>query len=414
MHPELAPVSQTRRWWIVVLLFVAGFINYLDRAILSVALPVIAVELKLDPAAKGVLLSAFFWSYAFMQLPSGWCSDRYNLRWLYAGAFAIWSIACGLSGFATTMGAMIILRVLLGIGESIYLPGGIKTVSVLFPPEQQGLASGFVNCGTRLGLALGAPLVAWLVVTLSWPQAFIILGFGSLIWLVPWLAVMPASLSHPTTLPKAAGKRPREPLKVDRNLIGLCIAQTGFGYYWYLLVTWLPDYLITGRGIPMANVGIYAVIPYMVFTISEPLGGWVADRLIRHGWTESKARKTLITVAFLSSVSLIPATHVSSDWASVALISGACFAGLATGNTLAIIQRSAGKGQVGVWTGVVNFFGNISGIAAPIITGILIGRNSSYGPAFLVAVCVLLAILPAYWFVIKVKVGYRPAAGNEA
>ncbi|MCX6621587.1 MAG: MFS transporter, partial [Acidobacteria bacterium] len=319
MYSANSPVSKSRRWWIIVLLFVAGIINYLDRAILSVALPVIAIDLKLDPTAKGVLLSAFFWSYAFMQVPSGWCADRYNLRWLYAGAFAVWSIACGLSGFATTLAMLIVLRVLLGIGESIYLPGGIKTVSVLFPPEQQGLASGFVNCGTRLGLALGAPLVAWLVVSLSWPTTFIILGFGSLLWLIPWVAVMPATLSHPPKA-KETGPRQHAPLKLDRNLVGLCICQVGFGYYWYLLVTWLPDYLIVGRGIPMNKVGVFALVPYLVFAIAEPLGGWVADHLIRAGWNESRARKTIVTLAYFSSLSLIPATHVKSDWASVVLI----------------------------------------------------------------------------------------------
>lgn len=400
MPLENSPVTNSRRWWIVSLLFVAGFVNYLDRAILSVALPVIAVDLKLDPAAKGVLLSAFFWSYALMQIPAGWAADRFNLRWLYAAAFAMWSIACGLSGFATTMALLIVLRVLLGIGESIYLPGGIKTVSILFPPDQQGLASGFVNCGTRFGLALGAPLVAWLVVSLSWPHAFLILGFGSLIWLIPWLAVMPPTLRSPHH-PEAAASR--QPLRINRNLIGICICQTGYGYYWYLLVTWLPDYLVVGRGIPMSKVGLFAIFPYVVYTIAEPLGGWLADRLIRQGWSESRARKTIITAAYLSSVCLIPATHVKSDWGSVLLICGACLAGFSTGNTLAIIQRGAGQGQAGIWTGIVNFFGNISGVASPIITGILIGRNSSYGPAFVVAVCALLLMLPSYWWIIKLE-----------
>src|SRR5512140_242469 len=125
MHsPSTAlPVSPTRAWTIAALLFAAGFINYLDRAIVPVALPVIGADLHLGPAAKGVLLSAFFWSYALMQLPVGWAADRANLRWLYSGAFALWSVACGFTGFATTLGVLLMMRVVLGIGESIYLPG---------------------------------------------------------------------------------------------------------------------------------------------------------------------------------------------------------------------------------------------------------------------------------------------------
>src|SRR6202050_5516221 len=115
-----------RRWLIAALLFLAGLINYFDRTIVSVALPVIALDLHIGPARIRVLLSAFFWSYALMQVPIGALADRYNLRWLYAGCFALWSLTCGLTGFSSSLGVMIVLRIMLGIGESIYLPGGMK------------------------------------------------------------------------------------------------------------------------------------------------------------------------------------------------------------------------------------------------------------------------------------------------
>lgn len=161
-----------RRWLITALLFFAGLINYFDRTIVSVALPVIAADLHIGPARMGMLLSAFFWSYALMQVPIGGLADRFNLRWLYAGCFALWSFTCGLTGFAASLGVMVVLRMLLGIGESIYLPGGMKAVSVLFAPKDRGLASGLVNCGTRAGLAFGAPLIAALVVAFGWHVAF--------------------------------------------------------------------------------------------------------------------------------------------------------------------------------------------------------------------------------------------------
>jgi MFS family permease len=201
------PVSPTRAWTIAGLLSLAGFINYLDRAIVSVALPVIGADLHLGPTAKGVLLSAFFWSYALMQLPVGWAADRYNLRWLYAGAFALWSIACGFTGFAATLGALMGMRVVLGIGESIYMPGGMKIISVLFGPRERGLASGVMNCGTRAGLALGAPVIAFLVHGAGWQRAFMVLGFGSIVWLIPWLAVFPASLRTANMAPAQSFSR---------------------------------------------------------------------------------------------------------------------------------------------------------------------------------------------------------------
>src|SRR5258705_7801605 len=136
--PVLA-VSNQKRWTIVGLLFAASLINYFDRATVSFALPVIAKDFNLTASDKGTLLSAFFWSYALMQIPMGVLADRVNLRWLYAGAFALWSISQGLMGFATGLGALIAFRVLLGIGEAIYLPGGSKIVSLLFRPSERGL-----------------------------------------------------------------------------------------------------------------------------------------------------------------------------------------------------------------------------------------------------------------------------------
>src|SRR5438045_7223402 len=139
---DLPSVSNRRRWVIVGLLFTASLINYLDRAAISLALPLISADLHLLPASKGLLLSSFFWSYALMQIPVGWCADRFNLRWLYAGAFALWSLAQGLTGLAGSLQLLILFRILLGIGESIYLPGGTKIVTLLFKPESRGLPSG--------------------------------------------------------------------------------------------------------------------------------------------------------------------------------------------------------------------------------------------------------------------------------
>ena len=190
----LLSISNSRRWVLVGLLFVASFINYLDRATISVALPLISVDLHLGPEIKGLVLSSFFWSYALMQIPVGWCADRWNLRWLYAGLFAVWSLACGLTGFAGSLLVLILLRILLGIGESIYLPGGTKIVSMLFPSPERGFPSGLFDSGTRLGLAVGAPLIAALIMFCGWRNMFALVGFTAIIWVVPWLLAAPKNL----------------------------------------------------------------------------------------------------------------------------------------------------------------------------------------------------------------------------
>src|SRR5438876_8838940 len=145
---DLLNVSNKRRWTIISLLFTASLINYLDRAAISFALPLISRDFHLTPETKGLLLSSFFWSYALMQIPIGWCADRLNLRWLYAGAFALWSLAQGLTGLAESLAMLVGFRILLGIGESIYLPGGSKIVSLLFSNIDIGLPSGLLHFGS--------------------------------------------------------------------------------------------------------------------------------------------------------------------------------------------------------------------------------------------------------------------------
>jgi MFS family permease len=324
-----------------------------------------------------------------------------DLLWVYAGLFAAWSLACGFTGFAGTLGTLIVLRVVLGIGESIYVPGGMKIVSLLFERKERGLASGIMNCGTRAGLAVGTPFIAWLVVRSGWKNAFFVIGFSSLVWLVPWLFIFPTRDRLPAV---AQDKRGSAIGRFDRNLLALCGAHVCYSYYWYLLVTWLPDYLVESRHMPIQKAAGFAVVPYLTYTIAEPLGGWLADRLIRLGWRESRARKTIITVAFLTSLMLLPAGLVANDLMAVLLLGGAALVGLATGNILALLQLAAPEHEVGLWSGMQNFAGNLSGIVAPLATGLLIARTGSHYPGFVVAVIVLLTGIPIYWWGVKDRI----------
>ncbi|HEY6291074.1 MAG TPA: MFS transporter [Terriglobia bacterium] len=397
---------------IVGLLFIASLINYLDRATLSVALPLIGHELDLKPNLEGVLLSAFFWSYAPMQIPIGWAADRLNLRWLYAAAFALWSLAQGLTGFAGSLGVLIFFRILLGVGESIYLPGGTKIVSVLFSPAERGLPCGVFDFGTRIGFALGTLTVPWLLVRSGWHATFRLIGFMALLWLIPWLLATRRHLPQsrrPAASNNAGIRRRLLPLLRNRDLIGICLGFFCFDYYWYLLVTWLPTYLVAARHFTILGAGSYATLPFLVFGASEPVGGWIVDWLVRRGWDETRTRKGMVSIAFLTGLLLIPASRVQSPMAAVALIVGASFVGLATGNLLVILQCCAPPEDVGLWTGFENFFGNVGGILAPLVTGFLISRTGSYAPGFALAAITLLAGLLCYWFIVG---DLRPHGGN--
>jgi len=401
---DLANVSSGRRWAIVFLLFTASLINYLDRAAISFALPLISRDFHLLPTTKGLLLSSFFWSYALMQMPIGWCADRLNLRWLYAGAFALWSLAQGLTGLAESLAMLVGFRILLGIGESIYLPGGSKIVSLLFSNKDRGLPSGLFDFGTRTGLVLEGILVPWLLVRYGWRHTFLLLGFAALVWLIPWFLVFPRRMGAVSnglaSRPRATSSGTSWRALANRNLLGICLGFFCFDYYWYVLVTWLPDYLVAVRHLRIVQAGFYASVVFFIFGLAEPMGGWIADSLIRRGWDETRTRKGIVTVAFLMGLLLIVALHVADVRAAVALLVGASLVGLATGNLLVILQSCAPPERVGIWTGVENFAGNLGGIIAPLAIGLLIKTTGSYVPGFtLGSLVLLLGVLP-YWLII--------------
>jgi MFS transporter, ACS family, D-galactonate transporter len=398
---DLSTISNKRRWSIVGLLFAASLINYLDRAAISFALPLISSDFRLTAQSKGLLLSSFFWSYALMQIPIGWCADRLNLRWLYAGAFTLWSFAQGLTGLASSLAALLAFRILLGVGESIYLPGGTKIVSLLFAPKERGLPSGLFDFGTRTGLVLEGVLVPWLLVHFGWRHTFLILGLTALVWIAPWFWIFPrnfeATNAAATDLPR---RRVLGRTLINRNLLGICLGFFSFDYYWYVLVTWLPDYLVSVRQLSIVQAGFYASLVFFTFGIAEPIGGWIADRLIRRGWDETRTRKGIVTIAFAMGLFLIAAMRTAHTGIAIGLLMAGSLVGLATGNLLAILQSCAPAEAVGIWTGTQNFSGNLAGIIAPLAVGFLIASHGSYVPGFSLAAIVLFAGVLAYWFVV--------------
>jgi MFS family permease len=405
-------VSNARRWTIVWLLFAASVINYFDRQTLSFAMPLIAKEFNLDTTAQGVLLSAFFWTYTYLQIPIGLCVDRFNLRWLYAAAFVVWSVAQALTGFAGSVAAFIACRMLLGIGESIYLAGGTKVVSLLFPLAQRGLPCGLFDAGTRTGLVLEGLIIGTLLSLFGWRNTFILAGLVALIWLLPWFLATPAQMRNtsPGDAQPRFSWRQIGTLLRNRDLLGVLLGYFCFDYYWYFLISWLPTYFVKVRGVTILEAGIRASLPFLVFGICQPLGGWVADRLVRRGWQPSLARKVIISAAFCSGLLIIPAAYTTSKDVALLLIAGGCLVGLSAANQLLLLQGCTPAKQIGLAVGIYNFVGNLAGIVQPLVTGVVIKLSGgSYTAAFIVAAVMLAASTLSYWFI----VGPMEGSGHE-
>jgi MFS transporter, ACS family, D-galactonate transporter len=272
----------------------------------------------------------------------------------------------------------------------------------LFAPRERGLPSGLFDFGTRTGLVLEGILVPWLLVRFGWRRTFLILGFTALLWIAPWFRVFPRRL-RALSGSAAAQDLPWRTVGrslLNRNLLGICLGFFCFDYYWYVLVTWLPDYLVTVRHLSIVQAGFYASLAFFTFGIAEPIGGWIADSLIRRGWDETATRKGIVAIAFTMGVFLIGAMRTADTGIAIGLLIGASLVGLATGNLLAILQSCAPAEAVGIWTGAENFAGNLAGIIAPLAVGFLITSHGSYIPGFELASFILLAGVLPYWFVV--------------
>ena len=405
-------ISNRRRWSSVGLMFVAATINYIDRGSLSVALPLISKELNFSATAQGVLLSGFFWSYALMQVPIGWAVDRYNAKWVYAGAFALWSLACGFTGFVGSFGMLMATRIVLGIGESAYFPSSSKIVTELFPPKKRGFPTGLFESGTGYGLAIGTVLTAYLTTQYGWRVMFMVIGFVALLWLIPWSLVVPnrrelnsqpEKLADPTT-PAIPTKPWYRLITYDRNLLGVSAGIFFYNYRWYLLLTWLPTYLVNSRGLNILEAGLWASVPHWLYATMQPVGGKLGDVLIRRGLDESKVRKGLITFGFLCGMLMLPVPLVSSLPAAIGLLTASSLAGIAVANMLVIQQTCAPKNEVGIWAGTMNFAGQFGGVLAPLLTGILVDRFDSYVLPFALGGGVMIPGILCYLFIVgKVK-----------
>lgn len=390
------PAPPRGRWTLIGLLAAATFINYLDRGSLAVALPVLSRDLHLDPVQQGLTLSAFFWTYAAMQIPMGRLVDRYNIRIVYAASFGLWSLAATATGFATGLWTLVLCRVLLGVGESVYLPGGMKVVSLGFRDEESAFPASVFDLGAKVGLAIGTAVDVWLLVAFGWRSLFFRTGLVGLLWLVPWLWLFPRQLHGSESRARIDWKG----LAVDRSLIGISLGFFCFDFFWYFLISWLPTYLHDVRHVTLPRIAIVGALPFVIFAAAEGLGGWSAGVMLRRGWNLSMVTKGSIAAGLGLGLLITPAALVESPGLAMALLCGAAASGIACGHMLALPRIRAPHDQVALWTGVQNCAGNIGGILAPLVTGIAVARTGSYLPAFLTVSAVLIVGIASYTLVV--------------
>jgi MFS family permease len=407
------------RWRIGGLLGAGVLINYFDRISVSVASPQLEHAFSLTPIQLGFLFSAFFWSYALMQIPSGLLLDRFGVTRVGRWSAFLWSAATALTACAGGFAGIFVARMVLGVAEAPSFPASSKATGYWFPRSERALSTSLYDVGAKFSNVIGVPLVAFAVVRLGWRWGFGVVAVLSFAYFVVFYWMYRDPSRHPRLTPaehqylRANGAVPEGAsgesaagmllyLLGRQKVWGLSIGFAAYGYCFYLFLTWLPDYLVrTLHRSILASAGI-AAIPWAFASASDLfVSGWLVDHLIRRGHDETRVRKSVLIACMSIGVAVLGATtttrpYVALAWITLAL-TGVAAAGAVVWSLPSLIAPKGGVGTVG---GIMNFSNNMMGVVAPIVTGFVVARTHSFVYAFLVAGIVLLVGIASFLFLL--------------
>ena len=372
--------------WIVVLIALSVLLNYVDRGAIGVAAPIMKSELGLSATGFGIAVSAFFWVYAALCLLVGWLCDRFCVYRLFAAGVAIWALSTALTGFVTGLASLIVLRLFLGLGESITFPGASKVFASELPARHRGIANSSLAAAIAFGPAVGTLAGGSILASVGWRPIFWSFGAATLLWLVPWwLASGPlrsARAATPAVEPLPFGPLLRVP---TLWLIGLLHSLLNYGFYF--IVTWLPLYLVNTRGFSIQQMTLLTTLGFAVQGIGALVAGRLSDMAVARGVAEGPLRRGLLiggqlcVAVGIAGIAFDPALPLLAACLALAGFGG----GFLSTNVYAVGQIFAGPGRAGAWMGVQNALGNVSGIIGPIVTGLIVDHFGDYRYAFAIA-----------------------------
>ncbi|MFD1210629.1 MFS transporter [Arthrobacter sp. GCM10027362] len=394
------------RWKLFILLLILVTVNYVDRGSISVALPIIQKEFSLPPELVGLLLSAFFWTYALMQIPVGWLIDRFGPRKVVTASCVGWGAATAASGLAGGFVSMFIARLGIGVTEAGVMPAGGKLNALWMHPKERGRGATILDAGAPLGAGVGGLAIAGLIAaTGSWRASFIIAGIATvLMGLAVYWYVRDNPRQHPGVNEAEAayieeshaaedaaaekegstGRRALRPYLKFRSFWAMCFGWLGFNGVFYGLLTWGPLYLSEAKGFDLKTIGWSTFVIFGAGFVGEILGGTIADRWRDRGASANKVMRTLLGISSVMVVGgLVGVTIVPDPLTAVTLLSVVLFFLRWVGLFWSIPAILGGRTNAGVLGGAMNFSGNIAGFVTPIVVGLIVGATGSYTWALL-------------------------------
>ena len=365
------------RWVVVGLLNGAMVIAYFNRVNLSMAMTPMAEDFGWLASQQGLALSAFYWTYSPLQMPSGYLVDRLGARAPLAIGVLLWSVV-SVATLADTLAALVVIRLLLGISEAVVTPASMRLVVIRlllgiseavvtpasmryirmhFEEKQRGLAIGLYLSGSKFGPALGFVVAAYLVEVFGWRWMFVILGLGGLVWLPPFLMSM--KRDDVAAVPqKGRGNEPQgkqdqivslRAIVRSRVMWGTFVGSFCYMYFVYYCITWMPAFLKQRHSMSITEQGWYSGFAFGGMSVVIILAGWAADRLIARGFDPVTVRKCFTIAGFLlATTQTLGAFTDSQTLALFFAVFSICGLGLTTPNYWALTQTLIPRGNTGV------------------------------------------------------------------
>jgi MFS family permease len=403
------------RWFIIFLLFAISAVNYIDRAAISYAIPLMQRDLGLSPADTGIILGAFGIGYAITTLVGGFAVDRYGARGVLALAAISWSLSIGATALASGFAVLYAARVLLGVSEGPSFPALTGAVSHWLSPHERATALSNALLAVPLALAIGGPLCTELLGWLDWRLTFAALFILSIAWVPLWYFlfrddpadsrfVNAAELTHIRTsdpsvsaAPQAVPKSWPEPgvlkaLLTNRTLVANTWAYFVYGYFLFFFMTWLPSYLEQAYGLDLRTVGLFTVLPWLAAVVVTWLLGRWSDHLLKTTGRLRIARSHLIAGSqFVAALAVIPVALTNNLAVAIAGITVAVAASMGTAATYYAINVDIVPQRAATALGIMNFAFAIAGFLAPAITGGVLNLRGSFVDGFLLMTVLALA-----------------------
>jgi len=382
------------RWIIVILLFTATTINYLDRQIIGLLKPVLEKEFEWTETDFARIVMAFTAAYAIGLLTFGWIIDKIGTKKGYAITIVFWSIAGMLHAWARSAFGFGLARIGLGLGEAGNYPAAVKTVAEWFPRKERALATGLFNAGTSIGVVVALMIVPWILNHYGWHEVFIITGALGFVWLIFWwifydVPSRQKRLSQEEFDYIKSGQEIKEEGKVKVKWGRLFTLPQTWAYitgkglidpiYWFFLF-WLPSYFSSTFNLDLKKPSLELMIIYGATTAGSILGGYFSSWLIKKGYPTLKARKTVLFIFALFELSIILVQFVTDVWTAVAMISLAVAIHQAWAtNVFTLASDMFPKQAVSSVVGIGGTAGAVGGILFPMLVGSLLDSYKAIG-----------------------------------